>query len=132
MSQQHNFIVKINCVVLSTQIDLNRKFILSTNPERIELPTITVDKEFLIDIEKNIVGFLKQYLFVNDLELLPQIINLHSTAIESEDNILNVIYGFIVGYTNNIDNDKCHWIEFDYLEPIPYSSLIFEVTQKLV
>lgn len=128
------FLVKMHFVIFTTQIAANKKYILSTNKDTIELPFKVLSVNDLSNIDQSITSSLKEYIFVNELELIPQLINLHSLYIENKEdnkNILNTIYGFIVGYTDNINNEKCSWVEFDYLNPIPYSNLIFEVTQKL-
>jgi hypothetical protein len=131
MSSEQFFKVNINAVVFATDIPNNKKYILSTKDTDLEFPHLILDIDKLSSLNSVLVNYLKQYVFVSDLELLPQIINLHSSDIKNEDQTptLNVIYGFIVNYTNSINN--CYWIEFDYLKPIQYSNLIFEVIQKL-
>lgn len=125
----NEFKVNIHCVVFSTNITANKRYVLSLTTDNITLPSLHVTKELLSNLENNIVNYLKSHVYVSDLELLPQIITLNSDQIESDNNTLNVVYGFVVNYTESINN--AYWIEFDYFKTIPYSHLLFEVIQKL-
>ena len=80
-------------------------------------------------LDSQIIEFLKQYIFVSDLELFPQLISLHSSHLNSTEVSLNTIYGFLVNYTNSLNN--CHWVEFDYLQPVDCMPLLIEVIQRL-
>lgn len=126
----NNFNINLNCVVFSTNITLNQRFILSLDQNQIVLPSMSLNDSHLENIDESLIAFLKQYIFVNDLELMPQLINIHSNAIVSNDTkTLNTIYGFIVQHTNSLNN--AFWVEFDLLKEQPYSLLLFEVIQKL-
>jgi hypothetical protein len=126
------FKVNIHCVVFSTDIAHNKKYILSTNDEKIEFPVLLLNKDNSLSINENLISFLKNHIYVNDLELIPQIINVNSEFIKNTDldtPTLNMIYGFIVSHSNSLNNT--HWVEFDFLKPNEYSNIIFEVIQKL-
>ena len=127
----NEFQININCVVLTTDITASKKYVLSLTQEDITLPNLYITKESVANLESNIIDYLKSYLFVSDLELLPQIITLHSDQIKSDKNIntLNVVYGFIVSHSKSINN--AYWVEFNYFNAVPYSNLLFEVIQKL-
>ena len=83
----------------------------------------------LAEIESSLMSFLKQYIFVNDLELMPQLININSPILSKNSDDLNIVYGFIVPYTESINNG--YWVEFQILQEQKYSPLLFEVMQKL-
>lgn len=125
------FRININAVIFSTDIPNNKKYVLSTNDKDIQFPVLTLDKTNISSINTNLINYLKNYVFVSDLELLPQIISTHSELISVNDDIptLNMIYGFVINHTGSLNNS--YWIEFDYLNTVPYSSIIFEVIQKL-
>ena len=127
----NEFQININCVVLTTDITANKKYVLSLTQEDITLPNLYITKESVANLESNIIDYLKSYLFVSDLELLPQIITLHSDQIKSDENnnTLNVVYGFIVSHSQSINN--AYWVEFSYFNAVSYSNLLFEVIQKL-
>lgn len=125
----NTFNVKINCVLFSTNINLNKRYLLSLDSDKIILPSFDLLPEHLENTEYKIIEFLKQFVFVNDLELLPQLININSKLLSNNTNDLNVIYGFVINHTNSINNS--HWIEFDLLAEQKYSTLLFEVMQKL-
>lgn len=123
------FKVKINCVVFSTNINLNQRFILSLKNDTIALPSFNLVEEHLENIEYEIIKFLKEFVFVNDIELLPQLININSKVLSKDNQELNILYGSLIKHTENLNN--CYWVPFDLLKEQPYSTLIFEVIQKL-
>jgi hypothetical protein len=126
------FNVNIHCVVLTTNIPLNKKYVLSLNENQIVLPSFGLKPDHVLDknkFEDKIITFLKEYIFVSDIELFPQLISLNSANIDAEPNQLNVIYGFLVNYSNSLNN--CYWTEFDYLSPTEHTPLLIEVIQKL-
>ena len=125
MNSQYKIIIKP--VVLTTQIELNKQYVLSSSDKEWKPITFHLDDSMLEDINYKIIEKMKTYIFVNDLELVPQLINIKKSI--AEDNAIDVIYGFVVGFTNNIN--KCFWLEFNVLEEKEYSNLILEVIQKL-
>lgn len=123
--------INLNCVVFSTNITLNQRLILSINKNEIVLPCLSLNNAILSDgIQDSLIKFLKQYVFVSDLELLPQLISMHSSIIESENNnTINAVYGFLIKHTESINN--AFWLQFEILKEQKYSPLLFEVIQKL-
>jgi hypothetical protein len=117
----------IHPIVLTTQIELNKQYVLSGSDKEWKPITFNLDESILEDINYKIIEKMKTYIFVNELELLPQLINIKKSI--TEDNAVDIIYGFVVGFTNNINN--CFWLEFNVLEEKEYSNLILEVIQKL-
>lgn len=124
-----SFIVNINCIVFSVDIANNKRYVLSTNDKDIIFPKITLTKNMLGDIDETLVSFLKEHVCVNQLELMPQLITLHNDLIETEDNNMNAVYGFIIEHT--ISTNNCYWIEFNFVEPTKYSEILFETIQQL-
>lgn len=123
------FVIKIHFVVLATNPKRNKQYILSLSDKAIELPFMFLESSDLEKLDFNIIEHAQKFVFANDLELMPQLINLHSKFIEETSNQINTVYGFIINQTDNINNS--YWIEYDYLTPNKYSNLIFETTQKL-
>jgi len=123
----NKYTISIQCVVLSTDISNNKQIVLSLSKDQIEFPSFECNSDFLNDTEEYLIQYLKKYIFVNDVELLPQIINLDTKYIS---NNINIIYGFITTKTSSIGNGA-NWFEFSYQQPNPYSNILFEVTQKL-
>jgi hypothetical protein len=129
-SDPTKYLVKINCVILSTDIQNNKQYILSTDKDSLKLPEYIIDKNSLSKIDISLVEYLKNnYIFVNELELLPQIITLHSKDLDSTEETLNCVYGFVVSKTSNINN--CFWQSFNLAENQEHAGLILEVIQKL-
>lgn len=123
------FTVNLNCVVFSVDMALNKRFIFSTDNSEIKFPVVSLNSDILSNIEDYLVQFLKQYIYVNDLELLPQLIKIHSDTLSEDAETLNVVYGFIVPFTPSINNGS--WIEFQPLKENKQSHILFEVMQKL-
>lgn len=123
------FNVKINCIIFSTNINLNERYILSLDSTKLVFPSFDLSQSHLDNIEYEIIQFLKNLVFVNDLELLPQLININSKVLSEENNTLNIIYASIINHTKNINNS--YWLAFDILKEQTYSQLIFETIQKL-
>ena len=124
------YIVNLNLIVLAIDKIRGRQYILSQHPHNIVLPSLEMTNSIRDSgIEEQLIKYLQKFIFTNELELTPQLINLHSKHIEIKDNTLNTVYGFVIDYTENIN--ELFWIEFNYTNPNTYSLLIFETIQKL-
>ncbi|NBX98207.1 hypothetical protein EBQ81_05095 [bacterium] len=125
-----NFEVKINLVVLSTDLPTNKKYILSLSPDEIILPTLSPSKKDTININKYVIDYLQSLkVSSHNIILVPQIISIDSKYIDSNMETLNPVFGFVVDYFPNIIDS--YWNEFDYTIPNKYSNLIVEVVQKI-
>jgi hypothetical protein len=122
------FNINIKPIVLTTRININKRYILSTSENLWSPILIQLEESMLNNLEEKIVTTLKSFIFVNDLELLPQIISVKQN--KEQPNTIDLIYGFLVNYTENLNN--CFWVEFDLAEEKEYSLLILEVIQNLV
>ncbi|NBT09089.1 MAG: hypothetical protein EBS98_09845, partial [Chitinophagia bacterium] len=123
------FDIHISCVVFGVNPSLNKRCILSTKAEDIDLPNFKLSVDQASNINQAIIDFLRQYVFVNELELLPQMININSPTLKTEDHILQTVYGFIIDYKSSIDSSKAQWIDFDPLQEHRLSPIIFETMQ---
>jgi len=90
------FEINISCVVFGVNPGLNKRCILSIKSEDIELPNFKLSIDQASNINQSIIDFLRQYIFVNELELLPQIININSSKLKTEDHILQTIAKTII------------------------------------
>ena len=123
--------MRIHCVLFGTNISANKRFVLSVDKDKISFPYLELSSENLKEIDYHLVQHLKHYIFVNELELLPQLISLHNIPLaNTQEQTLDVVYGFVVGYTENI-NSNAFWHEFDFLESNEYTNTLLEVIQKL-
>jgi len=123
------FYNKIYCIIFATDIPKNKKYILSTKPDSIEFINTYIEQNNVNHLEDSLVSYIKQYVFVSDLELLPQLISINNPSLSRDIDTINIVYGFVVNHTNNINN--AHWIEFDYMQESQYSNVLFEVIRKL-
>lgn len=117
-------------VILSVD-NKNQTYVLSTDQSEIVFPKLDTDKVDLSNPQPSFSSLLKTYFpDGNELEFGSQLIKLHCPLIHPEDKIsINTIYGFVLDHYNNTNN--CYWIPFSYVNIINYSSIIFEVIQKL-
>lgn len=122
--------VNLNLVILAIDKVRGRQYILSKHPHNIVLPSLELDNSIRDqEIEQYLVKHVQNLVFTNELELIPQLITLHSKHIEIQDGIINTVYGFVLDYTDQIN--ESFWIEFNYTNPNKYSLLIFETIQRL-
>lgn len=125
MNQTFN--VNIRSVVLTIRTDLNQRYILSTDSSEWNAPVFSLTSDMLTDVVNELVKKMRELVFTNELELIPQLITIQPG---DNPNDLNIVYGFIIQYTSSLNN--CFWIEFDFAKEKPYSNLILEVAQKLI
>ena len=127
----NTFHVKLYCVLLSKDIPNNKQYILSSKKDEIEIPYFDLDAVMLTNLDSDILAKMKELIFVSDIELIPQLISMHNSYLETKERTLNVVYGFLVKHTGNINTEKVFWQEFNYLTPNKYSNLIMQVIQNL-
>jgi hypothetical protein len=125
------FNVNIHCVVFGVNASLNKRCVLSVDNDKLVLPKFILENDLLKNLNENIIKFLKQYVFVNDLELLPQLISLNHVSLNQEQDTLDIVYGFIIDYNSSIDNTRAYWIDFDILKEQQLSLVLLETIQKL-
>jgi hypothetical protein len=126
-----SFHVNLHCVILATNISANKAYVLSTNSKEIKLPFFALTSDHKNDTTQFLIDSLREnYIYVHELELLPQIISIHNDILGHENNVLNVVYGFIVNLTNSVNN--AYWIEFQYTDTNnKFLPLLTEVIQQL-
>jgi hypothetical protein len=131
MNKLQNFNIQIHCLVIGTDVKNSKQYILSTNDDEIILPCFLLDNQSKLDLEQSVISYLKNYVVCNELELMPQITSFHDESIPKgkKKNMINTVYSSVINKESQIHN--AYWIEFDFLEPMNYSNLIFEAIQKL-
>lgn len=125
------FNINVHCIVFGVNELLNKRCILSTNNKEITLPSFELNTENIKEINKAIISFLKTYIFINELILIPQIININCKDLNKEPNTLDMVFGFVIDYNSSIDNNNVFWLDFDPLMEHRLSGIIFETIQKL-
>jgi pyruvate formate-lyase activating enzyme-like uncharacterized protein len=129
--KKEKFLLRCYLVLISADIGNAKQYILSTKKSEIEIPHVNLAKDNINNIENFLISYMKDLIFVNDLELIPQIINLNNTSIKTEEGTVNIVYGFVTSYTKNINESKVYWCEFNYKDHTKYSDMIAEVVRKL-
>lgn len=126
------FDINIHCVVFGVSEPLNKRCILSTNKDDLQLPYFKLEDADKNQINRTITNFLKQFICVNELVLIPQIITLNAKDLNQDTgNILDIVYGFIIDYNSSIDDDKVFWVDFKPMADHKLVSIVLETMQKL-
>jgi len=125
--------IDIHIVAVSTNLSIEKAFVLSKNETDIVFPTLSIDNTNVNNIDKNIIEIMQKYLMTSELELIPQIITLNKTDLNKSSgkkNTLNIVYGFLI--KEGIRNFDSYWIEINFADiKHPYANLLFEVIQKI-
>lgn len=107
----------INMVIFAADIPNNKKYVLSTKPDKLIFPNFPVDEENKNTILETIGVFIREnYLLVNDFELMPKFIRLHSDFISKTKDELQIVYSSLVEYSSQRNENNCSWIEFDMMD----------------
>lgn len=125
------FNIDAYCVAITTKLEENKTYVLSTKENSIEFPMLEIDTTNVNSIENSLIDHMRKFLMTNHFELSPQIVSANSIIIKSrKKNTVNLVYAFLV--KEDIKNFDSHWISFDFQNPsTEYAGLIFEVIQKL-
>lgn len=119
--------VNFKCVVLTTQEKFNKQYVLSLDEKDFRPPILTLDKSISNGIDTHLIKFLQQLVATSDIELIPQLIDIEIP--ESSDSEIDIIYGFLIKHTDNING--CYWLEFSLANEAPYTNTILHVIQRL-
>lgn len=125
------FNINIHCIVFGVNELLNKRCVLSTNKEEMLFPFLALNSDGKANINNSIISFLKEFIFINELALIPQIINLNSSILNNDKDTIDMVFGFIIDYNSSIDNSKVFWIDFDPMIENKFSPVIFETIQRL-
>lgn len=120
----------INLQLIVFGIDTNKtsQYVLSTTKDKISIPSLQWTKNITM-LDNYVSEYIsKNYIATSVLELLPQLIKVDYNI---ENDILNIVYGFIIKYTESINNEEVFWLPYEPLVPNEYSLLLMEVVQKL-
>lgn len=124
------YAIDIYCVAVTTDISNGKIMVLSTKPEQVCFPTLSINEENVTSVTESIITLMQKYLMTNQVELSPQIISLNSSYIENKKkNTINIVAGFLI--KENIKHFDSFWLEFNYDTHYEHSGLILDVIQKL-
>lgn len=119
--------VNFKCVVLTTQEKFNKQYVLSLDEKDFNPPVLTLDNTISDNIDTHLIKFLQQLVVASEIELMPQLIEIEIP--ESSINEIDIIYGFLIKHTENING--CYWLEFSLGNEAPYTNTILHVIQRL-
>ncbi len=125
------FNIDAYCVAITTNLEENKTYILSTTENSIEFPVLEIDTKNANSIDNSLIDHMRKFLMTSQFELSPQIVSANSTIIKPrKKNTINLVYSFLI--KENVKNFDSHWISFNFQNPsTEYAGLIFEVIQKL-
>jgi len=131
--------IYVNLFIVSVDMNTEKKYILSTEPDNIRPVVIDLNNENRFRIKSYLANFIRSIIPMNIMGIIPQIINLHSDILLSsykkagltiDENGVYVVYGCLVDNLKPID-ENYHWLEFAFEIPNDFSPNIFEVCQNL-
>jgi hypothetical protein len=112
------FDINIHVVIFTIDIKNNKKYVLSTNKDNINLPQMKVDQQTKKNIDRSICEFIRQkYLFLSDYEILPQFVSFHSETLSQTADSIDMVYGSIVPSDCQKNDKDCYWVEFNIADP---------------
>lgn len=126
--------VRANCVIFGIDLDKKKKYVFSLTEKELTLPYININsanKDYIVEyVTESLKTYIKDESFnINNIEITPQLILANTSYIESNENTLNMIYGILIDYTENIQNG--YWYEFNYTNITKYHNLLFDVIREL-
>ena len=120
-------------IIISINMSENKTYVLSTDKEKIRFPFIEIDESNKSQINSMLIDKLIEKVYVENflINTQPQFITIDfDTGDDEQKNNLNIAFGFLADYTNEIDTN-CSWIEFNYMDPSTYNNVIFQTIQRL-
>lgn len=124
----------VNLIFFTTDEENNKQYVLSTNKDQIEIPYLTLNEETKKDVENTVGEYIRQnLLFLNDIELMSQLISLNEEILSEDPETVSSVYGFVIPKETQINKDVVEWFEFNlYDENNKYASLFIDVIRSLV
>lgn len=122
--------INLYCVIISINYQNNVIYVLSTDEHNLTFPKIEVNNTVLSNPQESFNQLLKTYLpEADEVEFFSQFIKLHATELDTKDDIMNCVYGFIINHVQKMHN--CFWLSVNFKEDDPHHELLLEVIQKL-
>jgi len=122
--------INLYCVIISINYQNNVIYVLSTDEHNLTFPKIEVNNTVLSNPQESFNQLLKTYLpEADEVEFFSQFIKLHETELDTKDDTMNCVYGFIINHVQKMNN--CFWLSVNFKENDPYHVLLLEVIQKL-
>lgn len=109
--------VNVSLVVLTTDIENKKQYVLSTEKNKIKFIRLKVDQNNKKDIEKAICEYVRHnYLFLSDYEILPQFVSFNANNLCENDDSLEIVYGSVIPLETQINEETCYWMPFEILD----------------
>jgi hypothetical protein len=119
-------------VAIGTNLSTEKAFVLSLSETELVFPTLQIDNTNIDDIDKCVTQQMQRYLMTNELELVPQIINLNRKDLSksTKKNTLDIVYAFLI--KEGVRNFDSYWLAINFADmDSKYAPLLFEVIQKI-
>lgn len=131
--------IYVNLFIVSVDVKTEKKFILSSCENDICIPQILLTDENKNNLKTILSEYIRSIIPMHILGVIPQIINLHSSALaatykkknlNTNDSDIQSVYGCLTDYLKPAQ-EGFYWTEFNFELPNDYSANIFEVCQNL-
>jgi predicted RNA-binding protein with EMAP domain len=122
--------INLYCVIISINYQNNIIYVLSTDEHSLTFPKVEVDNTTLSNPQESFNQLLKTYLpEADEVEFFSQFIKLHERRLDTKDNTINCVHGFIINHVQKMNN--CFWLRVNFKEDDAHHELLLEVIQKL-
>ena len=123
--------VNVSLVVLTTDIENKKQYVLSTEKNKIKFIRLKVDQNNKKDIEKAICEYVRHnYLFLSDYEILPQFVSFNANNLCENDDSLEIVYGSVIPLETQINEETCYWMPFEILDDDKVDSKLVKKKDK--
>ena len=122
--------IKANIVILTVDYQSGKTYVLSKSDRDISIPYFEVNNSNKLNLGEDVKNSIMNYLpKANELEITEQIITHHNGLLDTDEDEMNMIFGYLLSFTPCSEN--IFWIELDWRKTHKLHEVLFQVVQRL-
>ena len=122
--------IKANIVILTVDYQSGKTYVLSKSDRDISIPYFEVNNSNKLNLGEDVKNSIMNYLpKANELEITEQIITHHNGLLDTDEDEMNMIFGYLLSFTPCSEN--IFWIELDWRKAHKLHEVLFQVVQRL-
>ena len=122
--------IKANIVILTVDYQSGKTYVLSKSDRDISIPYFEVNNSNKLNLGEDVKNSIMNYLpKANELEITEQIITHHNGLLDTDEDEMNMIFGYLLSFTPCSEN--IFWIELDWRKTHKLHEVLFKVVQRL-
>lgn len=122
--------IKANIVILTVDYQRGKTYVLSKSDRDISIPYFEVNNSNKLNLGEDVKNSIMNYLpKANELEITEQIITHHNGLLDTDEDEMNMIFGYLLSFTPCSEN--IFWIELDWRKAHKLHEVLFQVVQRL-